>query len=177
MKRLSKTQTLVTLALCSALLVIAQVSLAVIPNVELVSLLCIVYTLFFRKKALAIIYVFVMVEGVIFGFGIWWFNYLYIWTILWAVTMLAKNLNSSFAWAIISAFYGLFFGMLTAIPYFFMGGLPTAFSYWVSGLVFDIAHCIGNFVVALVLFKPLCFAFSKIYGSPWGKTKPQNPRT
>lgn len=163
MKALTKIQMLVIMAFCSAILVIVQVALAVIPNVELVSLLCIIYTLYFRKKAVIIIYVFVAVEGIIFGFGIWWISYLYVWTILWLVTMLvSKHVKSVFVWAVISGFYGLFFGLLTAVPYLFMGGITTAFSYWVNGIAFDIAHCIGNVITAILLFRPLSFVFSRL---------------
>ena len=88
MRAQTKTKTLVEMALLTAVLVLAQVSLAALPNIELVSFLCIVYTRFYRSKALAIIYLFVLVEGLLFGFGIWWLTYLYIWTILWGVTML-----------------------------------------------------------------------------------------
>lgn len=30
-----------------------------------------------------------------------------------------------------------------------------ALSYWVSGIPFDLIHCGGNFVMTLVLYKPL----------------------
>ncbi len=160
----SKTRELVLLSLLAAILVLAQVSLAVIPNVELVSLLCIIYTLFFKKKALFIIYTFVVVEGFLFGFGIWWFTYLYIWTILWALTMLTANMQSAVWFAILSGFFGLLFGAFTAIPYLFIGGPTHMFSYWVSGLVFDVTHCIGNVVTALLLFRPLSILMERLLG-------------
>ncbi len=147
------------MSLCSALMVIAQVALAFIPNVELVSLLCIIYTKFFGKKTPIIIYTFVLIEGCIFGFGIWWINYLYVWTILWAISMCFRNMDSLIGWATISGFFGLFFGMLTAIPYLFIGGWSMAFSYWVSGIAFDIPHCIGNILCVVVLYKPLIYLF------------------
>ena len=39
--------------------------------------------------------------------------------------------------------------------YLFSGGLGFAVSWWISGIPFDISHCVGNFVIALVLFVPL----------------------
>ena len=33
---------------------------------------------------------------------------------------------------------------------------------WVSGLMFDIAHCVGNFLAALALFKPLLYLLRKL---------------
>ena len=34
----------------------------------------------------------------------------------------------------------------------FMGGLAFAISKWTTGIYFDILHCLGNFVIAWVLF-------------------------
>ena len=30
-----------------------------------------------------------------------------------------------------------------------------AFSYFITGIPFDIRHCVGNFVLTLVLYRPL----------------------
>jgi len=44
-----------------------------------------------------------------------------------------------------------------------IGGIAFAVSKWVSGIPFDIAHCVGNFIIALVLFKPLRELLEKLY--------------
>lgn len=150
-------------AMLGALLLGVQVALSFIPNIELVSFLIIIYTLTLRSKALIPIYVFVFLEGFIYGFGIWWINYLYIWTVLFLVVMLLSKVDSVIVWSIVSAGYGLFFGMLCAIPYLFMGGINMAIAYWVEGIIFDIAHCIGNFIACIILFKPVNRFFKKIY--------------
>lgn len=139
----------------SAIIFVAQVALRFIPNVELVSLLIILYTLVFKKKTLYIIYVFVILEGLLYGFGLWWFSYLYVWTILFIIVMIFRKSSNVFLWTIISGIYGLSFGAFFTIPYFFMGGFPSAFAYWVNGIPFDIIHCISNIIVTLILFKPL----------------------
>ncbi len=43
---------------------------------ECVTLLFILYTLYFRKRTLYIIYAFALLEGMVYGFGLWWFMYL-----------------------------------------------------------------------------------------------------
>ena len=58
-------------------------------------------------------------------------------------------------WSILSGFYGISFGALCTIPYFFISGPAGAFAYWVSGVAYDIPHCIGNVALCLALFKPL----------------------
>jgi len=161
-------------AMRGALLLVSQLVLAGLPNIELVSLLIIVWTRVYRTGALPGIAVFVVLEGVIFGFGIWWVSYLYIWFILWGIVMLIprrrseeplrgkKLLIASLGWAILSGAYGFAFGALTAIPWFFRGGLSTMVAYWVSGIPFDIPHALGNFAAALLLAVPLIELLGKL---------------
>lgn len=155
------------LGMMGALLVIVQVAISFVPNVELVSLLVIVYTLLLGAYAFAPIYAFVMVEGLLYGFGLWWMNYAYVWAILTGIVLLLRNQKSVYFWAIISGVFGLFFGALCAIPYLFMGGLSSAFAYWITGIPFDIAHCIGNAAAILLLFKPCYSIFERMLQSFW----------
>ena len=150
-----RTKYMVIIGIMSALIITVQIGLAFLPNIELVSLLIILCTIVYRWKTLFIIYVFVIVEVLIYGFGIWSINYLYIWTVLMLITMLFRNKRSPFFWAILSGAYGLSFGTLCSVPYLFIGGIPMAVSKIISGIPFDVVHCIGNYVIALVLFKPL----------------------
>ena len=151
------------LALCSALVFALQVALAAIPNGECVTLLFILYTLYFRKQTLYIIYTFAMLEGITYGFGLWWFMYLYVWTILWAVVMLlGSKRRPALFWAVTAAFFGLCYGLLCAPPYLFIGGWKMAFSWWVTGIPFDIAHCVFNFFIVLLLFSPLDKLFDRL---------------
>ena len=161
-------------AMLGALLLVSQLVLAGLPNIELVSLLIIVWTRVYRTGALPGITVFIVLEGVIFGFGIWWVSYLYIWFILWGIVMLIPPRKSadplrgkqmvftSLGWALLSGVYGFAFGALTAIPWFFRGGFPTMFAYWISGIPFDIPHAIGNFAAALLLAVPLMELLEKL---------------
>ena len=157
----TSTKELVSLALIAAAMVIGQVVFAVLPNVEVVSLIVILTTLRFRAKALFPIYVFVLLEGLLYGFGIWWMSYLYVWTVLWAITMLFSDSEDPLLFALIAALFGLMFGALTAIPYLF-GGIGMAITYFVRGVSFDLVHCVANFAVVLALFKPLYAVFKRI---------------
>ena len=86
---------LVLMGLFSAILFGVQLAFAFLPNVELVSLLIILYTRHLKYRALPVIYVFVVLEGLVFGFGIWWFIYLYIWAVLFAMTMMMQKSSVS----------------------------------------------------------------------------------
>lgn len=61
------TRELVLDALLSALLFVSQVIFSSLPNIELVSLLLILYTLVFGKHVWLILYVFVALEGLVGG--------------------------------------------------------------------------------------------------------------
>ena len=150
------------IGMMSAIMITAQVALSFLPNLELVSLLIILYTLIFGWKALYIIYVFVTVEGLIYGFGLWFINYLYVWTVLFIIVMLLRKLHSGFLWAVISGLFGLSFGALCSIPYFITGGIASGFAYWAQGIPFDLLHGGGNLVAALVLYQPLYYILSRL---------------
>ena len=139
----------------AALLFAGQVALAAIPNVEIVSLLVILYTLALGRKVFLVIYTFVLLEGVFYGFGLWWFSYLYIWAILAVATYLFRRMESRLGWALLCGFYGLFFGTLTAIPIFLISGFATGVAYIISGIPFDLLHAGGNFLLALLLLPTL----------------------
>lgn len=144
-----------TLGLMTAILLGVQVALAPLPNIEAVSLLIVLYTRYFRSKTLAVIYAFALLEGLLYGFGLWFINYLYVWTVLWLITMLLRNLKGLWGWVTLLAGFGLGFGLLCSLPYLVIGGPGMALSYFVSGIPFDLLHCAGNAALAAVLFRPL----------------------
>lgn len=150
------------IGICSAIIIALQVSLSAIPNIELVSLLIILYTQNFGKKTLYIIYIFAIAMGLIWGFTIWWLTYLYVWTVLYFIVCVIGKLDSAVGWALVSAIFGLIFGTLCVVPTLITLGPAGALSWVVSGFVFDLLHCGGNFLVAMLLWRPLSSLFKKI---------------
>lgn len=157
-----KVRDLAIVALLGAAMFAVQVAMAALPNIELVSLLVITGTLTFRRRAVYAIYIFVLLEGLVYGFGLWWVMYLYVWGILAGITWLLRKNTSVIVWAAVAGGFGLIFGALCAIPYFFTGGVTFGISYWISGIPFDLLHCGGNVLVTLVLFRPIHSAFERI---------------
>jgi energy-coupling factor transport system substrate-specific component len=143
----------------------AKWALSFLPNVELVSFLIILYTLFFGKLIFLVIPVFVLLEGCIYGFGLWWIMYLYAWPILAALTLLFRSQKSAFFWSVLSGAFGLLFGALCAIPYLFISGVSAAVSWWIAGIPFDIIHCIANFLICMVLFPPMRSLLTRLKAS------------
>ena len=154
MKR-GKLLELTVLALLGALMFGAKVAMAALPNIEPVTLLILVYTVVFGKKAIYPIYLYVMLEILIWGLGIWNLNYLYIWLVPFFLALALRKMESPWGWALISGVFGLLFGLLCTPIYFLTGGWAYGLSWWVSGIPYDVMHCAGNFVLALVLVKPL----------------------
>lgn len=141
----------------------AKVAMSFLPNIEPVSLFVMLYAVVFGKKALYPIYLYVTLEILVYGLGTWNIMYLYIWLILAIAAWLFWNMRSSLGWAILSGTYGLLFGALCAPVDVVIGGFGYAASKWVTGIPFDLMHCAGNFVMALLLFVPLRRLLEKLY--------------
>lgn len=140
----------------AAVLYVSKVILEFAPNVELVSLLTILFTLVFGKEAFVIVTVFNMFELVQWGFGVWWVSYLYTWPLLCLLTLLMRKIckEEFVLWAVLSGGFGLVFGALFAVAYLPVG-FSYALSYWISGLPWDVWHAFANFVLMLLLGNPL----------------------
>ena len=137
---------------------ISKIVMEALPNIHLLGMLTVTYTLVFRKKALIPIYVYVLLNGLFSGFNAWWVPYLYIWTILWGATMLLpKNMPKAVAcvvYPIICALHGLCFGILYAPVQALMVGFTfeQTLAWIAAGLTFDVIHTVGNFAVGLLIY-------------------------
>lgn len=140
-----------------------KVVMAVLPNIELTSFWLILFTLFIGWKIIFVVPVFIVLEGMMYGFGIWWVMYLYAWPALVLITWFFRKQDSVWIFSLISAAFGLCFGLLCAIPYFFIGvidggilsGLIMAFNWWIAGIPFDLIHCVFNFILMFLLYRPM----------------------
>lgn len=133
------------------------------PNIEPVSLMVMLFAVTFGIKALFPIYLYVVLEILFYGLGTWNFCYLYVWAVLAILALILKNMTHPLGWAMLSGVFGLFFGALCGIVDIFIGGFGYAVAKWVSGIPFDLAHCAGNFVIALLLFAPMRTLLDKLY--------------
>ena len=146
---------IVLFGMLGALMFALQVVMAPLPNIEPVSLLIMLFAVTFGWKSLYCVYTFVAMEILFHGMGLWNINYLYIWTVLAIAAIALRKMDSVFGWALLSGVFGLCFGALCGIVDIFIGGFGYAAAKWVSGIPFDLLHCGGNFVIALILWKPL----------------------
>ncbi len=147
-----------------AVIEVSKAALGFLPNIELTSFWLIMFTLFLGRRVAFVVPVFILIEGAVYGFGLWWVMYLYAWPLLVFLTWIFRRQESAWFWAILSGVFGLSFGALCAIPYFFIGaadgggaaaGARAAFTWWVAGIPWDLVHAAANFVIMLLLFSPV----------------------
>ena len=146
-----------------ALTFAAKYVMSFLPNIEPVSLMVMLFAVVFGWKWVYPVYLYIILEILFFGISLWNINYMYIWAVLAVAALLLKKMTHPLAWALLSGVYGLLFGALCAPVDVFIGGFSYAAAKWVSGIPFDVLHCVGNFCIALVLFVPLRRLLEKLY--------------
>lgn len=162
MKRKLTTRDIVLTALLAAMLVACKQVLSFLPNVELVTLLVILYSLHFPRLAPFAIYIFVGVQCCIYGLNLWVYMYLYIWIILYFAVRLLHKAGSHLLWVIVAAMFGMLFGLLCAPVYLFVGGWSMAVAWFLSGVTFDLIHAVSNALLTAALFIPLDKLFTRL---------------
>ena len=152
-----------TLMYCS------KVIMSVLPNIHLLGMLTMTYTVVYRAKALIPIYIYVMLDGLFSGFNFWWLPYLYIWTILWAITMLLPKKMplkiAAIVYPIICALHGFAFGTLYAPAQALMFGLnfEQTVAWIIAGIPFDMIHGVSNIFTGMLVI-PFSELMKKLSG-------------
>ena len=144
-------------AMLGTIMYVSKIVMDVLPNIHLIGMFVMAYTLVFRKKALYPIYVFVFLTGLFGGFATWWVPYLYIWTVLWGVTMLLpRNIPLKLrpiVYMAVCALHGFLYGVLYAPVQALLFGLSFKgmIAWIVAGIPFDITHGISNFFCGILI--------------------------
>lgn len=140
-----------------AVMYISKVIMELIPNVHLLGMFIVAYTVVYRQKALYPIYIYVFLDGMFRGFATWWIPYLYIWTVLWgAVMLLPKKMPPKvqpFVYMVVCALHGFLFGTLYAPAHAILFGLSfQGMIAWIlAGLPWDCIHGISNFFCGILI--------------------------
>lgn len=148
---------MVVFAMLGSVMFISKIIMELLPNIHLLGMLTMTYTVVFRKKALIPIYIYVAINGIYSGFAMWWIPYLYIWTVLWAITMLLPKRMprklKCIVYPAVCSIHGFSFGILYAPVQALMFGMNfRAMLAWIaSGLPFDIIHGISNLFTGLLI--------------------------
>lgn len=152
------------IGILSATITAAKLILSFIPNVEIVTLLFIVYTVVFGvRRSLLISIIFSTTEILIYGFSTWLLGYYLVWPLLILLTgLISKRLESEYAYAIVAAIFGYTFGLLFTIVESLFYGIAYGCVYWLRGIPFDLIHGTSNFIIILILYKPIVSTLVKL---------------
>lgn len=158
-----KARDVALVGILSAVITAGKQALSFIPNVEIVTLLFIIYTVTFgAKRTLLVSVIFTTLQILIYGFATWLLVYYFLWPLLIITTTLIKDkLKSEYGYAVVAGFYGMIFGLIFAVSESFFYGAAYGLAYWVRGIPFDLIHGVSNFILVLVLYKPMCSTFLK----------------
>ncbi len=148
---------LAVFSMFAALMFCSKQLMEFLPNIHLLGMFTMVLTIAYRRKALIPIYLYVVLQGLYAGFSLWWMPYLYIWTVLWGITMLLPRKMSDKAatvvYPLVCALHGLLYGILYAPAQALLFHLDfEQMLAWIgAGASFDILHCVGNAVSGLLI--------------------------
>ena len=145
-------------AMFAAMMYAGRFVMQALPNIHPVGMLVMVLTVVYRVYALIPLYLYVLLEGLLSGFSAWWVPYLYIWTVLWGMTMLIpKKIPpkiAAFVYPLVCALFGMCYGTLYApmqVLLFFHGKWEMMWPWIVAGLPFDATHAAGNLCMGLLV--------------------------
>ena len=128
------TREITIFAMLGAVMYASKLLMEVAPNIHLLGVFTIAFTVVYRKKALYPIYIYVILNGIFSGFAVWGVPYLYVWTVLWgAVMLLPKHLPKkirALVYMAVCAGHGFLFGTLYAPAQALLFGMSFQFILW-----------------------------------------------
>ena len=154
-------------SMLGALMYVSKVIMEWAPNIHLLGVFTIAFTVVYRAKALYPIYIYVLLNGMFSGFNAWWIPYLYLWTILWGITMLLpKKMPKPVAvvvYSVVNALHGYGFGILYAPAQALLFGLSLKgmIAWVIAGFPFDFIHGTSNLVCGLLIV-PIVLILQKL---------------
>lgn len=147
----------VVFGMLGAVMYASKLIMEMLPNVHLLGVFVVAFTVVYRRKALYPIYIYVFLNGIFGGFSAWWLPYLYIWTILWGIVMLLPekmpNKIQPIVYMTVCAAHGFLYGLLyaPAQAIMFRLGFRGMIAWIAAGLPFDCIHGISNFFCGILI--------------------------
>ncbi len=147
----------VVFGMLGALMYASKVLMSMLPNVHLLGVFVVAMTVVYRKKALYPIYTYVLLNGLMAGFALWWLPYLYLWAILWAwVMLLPRRIPAKvqpLVYMVVCAAHGYLFGTLYAPAQALLFGLDFhgMIAWILAGLPWDFVHGTSNFFCGILI--------------------------
>lgn len=151
------TREIVIFAMLGSVMYASKLIMEFAPNIHLIGVFTIAFTVVYRKKALYPIYIYVLLTGVFNGFATWWIPYLYLWAILWgAVMLLPEKMPKKMrpiVYMSVCAAHGFLYGTLYAPAQAILYGLSfqKMIAWIIAGLPFDCIHGVSNFFCGILV--------------------------
>ena len=148
---------MVIFAMFGAMMFCSKLIMEGLPNIHPLAMFVVMLTVVYRRGALIPIYLYVILDGLRWGFGVAWVPYLYIWLILWGVAMLlprsAPRAVKAVMYPAVATLHGLLFGILYSPAQAVLFGLSFKQTLtWIAmGFPYDIMHAVGNLVMGLLI--------------------------
>ena len=144
-------------AMLGSIMYASKIILEAAPNIHLLGVFTVAFTVVYRKKALYPIYIYVILNGIFCGFATWWMPYLYLWTVLWgAVMLLPRSIPKKLrplVYMTVCAAHGFLYGTLYAPAQALLFGLSfqKMIAWIIAGLPWDCIHGISNFFCGILI--------------------------
>lgn len=144
-------------SMLGAVMYVSKIIMEFAPNIHLLSVFIVAFTVVYRQKALYPIYIFVFLTGMFSGFATWWLPYIYIWTVLWGIVMLLPKKMPTpvqpFVYMGTCALHGFLYGTLYAPAQALLFGLSfkSMVAWIVAGLPWDFTHGVSNFFCGILI--------------------------
>lgn len=151
------TREIAVFGMLGAIMYASKAIMEIAPNIHLIGVFIVAFTVVYRKKALYPIYVYVILCGIFGGFATWWIPYLYVWTILWGAVMLLPEKFPRRArplvYMTVCAAHGFLFGTLYAPAQAVLYGLSFQgmIAWIIAGLPWDLIHGVSNFCCGILI--------------------------
>lgn len=162
-------------AILGTLMFCSKILMESLPNIHLLGMFIVTFTVIFRQKALIPLYLYVFLDGIVSGFSVWWVPYLYIWALLWgAVMLLPQRMPDPVAavvYPLVCGLHGFLFGTLYAPVYALLTGMngKQMLAWIAAGLPFDLIHGISNLAAGLLIL-PLAELMRRLQKNSGWKT-------
>lgn len=148
---------IVVFGMLGSIMYASKFIMELLPNIHLLGVFTVSFTVVYRKKALYPIYTYVILNGIFCGFATWWIPYLYLWAVLWgAVMLLPQKMPKGIqpiVYMTVCATHGFLFGTLYAPAQAILFGLSLKgmVAWIIAGLPWDFMHGISNFLCGILI--------------------------
>ena len=79
---------MIVFSMFGAMMLCSKFIMEGLPNIHPIAMFVILLTVVYRSRALIPVYIYVILDGLRWGFGVAWLPYIYIWLPLWGAAML-----------------------------------------------------------------------------------------